>query len=134
MWTLWPELSICIPCSTVYFLSFYPPSRSSVITLSNCTNSPCSVYTPLSPCHHSYISCQVELASFSTSCCSPAKNKTPLCRAATRLHSGPPQGLNFTFWQTKFSLTREPSCLIVAMLQKQNKKSYAKTENKKHIF
>lgn len=56
-----------------------------------------SVYTPLSPCHHSYMSCQVELASFSPSCCSTAKNKAPLCRAAKRLQSAPLQGLKLHF-------------------------------------
>lgn len=59
------------------FTPFLPQQCSPYRTV---PTSPYSVYTPLSPCHHSYISCQVELASFSPSCCSTAKNKAPLCR------------------------------------------------------
>lgn len=86
-------------CSTVYFLSlfnsYFMPQQCS--TYQTVPTSTCSVYTPLSRCHHSYISCQVELASFSPSCCSTAKNKAPFCEAAMRLQSGPPQGLKLHF-------------------------------------
>lgn len=77
---------------------FLPPLLSQrCSTYQTVPTSPCSVYTPLSRCHHSYISCQVELASFSSSCCSAAKNKAPFRGAAMRLQSGPPQGLKLHF-------------------------------------
>ena len=72
-----------------------PPQQCS--TYQTVATSSCSLYTPLSRCHHSYISCQVELASFSPSCCSTAKNKAPFCGAAMRLQSGPPRGLKLHF-------------------------------------
>lgn len=64
---------------TVHPLSVPLPSRRcSAYQKLHQPSSPRSLYTPLSPCHHSYISCQVELASFSPSCCSTSKNKAPL--------------------------------------------------------
>lgn len=86
--------------STVFslFTSFFNPSLPQQCSPYELVpTSPCSVYTPLSRCHHSYISCQVELASFSPSCCSTSKNKAPFCWAAMRLQSGPPQGLKLHF-------------------------------------
>lgn len=63
-----------------FFLLFIPsfPQQGSAWAHQIAPTSQCSVYTPLNWYHHSYISCQVELASFSTSCCSAAKNKALL--------------------------------------------------------
>lgn len=99
--TSWPEFCALGSLSLLHCLFFslfnshFMPQQCS--TYQTVPTSTCSVYTPLSRCHHSYISCQVELASFSPSCCSTAKNKAPFCEAAMRLQSGPPQGLKLHF-------------------------------------
>lgn len=101
LFDLSPELGGLCHSSTVGFppfTSLFAPSLpQQCSTHQSVPTSPCSVYTPLSRCHHSYISCQVELASFSSSCCSPAKNKAPFCGGAMRLQDGPPQGLKLHF-------------------------------------
>lgn len=101
--TFWPESYAVKPLSELHclfslFTSLLTPSLpQQCSTYQTVPTSPCSVYTPLSRCHHSYISCQVELASFSPSCCWTAKNKAPFCGAATRLQSGPLRGLKLHF-------------------------------------
>lgn len=94
---------------TSLFTSSFPQQCSNYQTV---PTSPCSVYTPLSRCHHSYISCQVELASFSPSCCSTAKNKAPFCGAAMRLQSGPPQGLKLHFLTNRLHFQESEADLV----------------------
>lgn len=99
----WPVSYAVGPLSLLYCLFSHFISHFTPLLPHQCSSyqtvptSPCSVYTPLSRCHHTYISCQVELASFSPSCCSAAKNKAPFCGAAMRLQSGPPRGLKLHF-------------------------------------
>ncbi len=117
--TVWPESYTVTPLSLLHclfslstslFTPFLPQQRS---TYQTAPTSPCSVYTPLSRCHHSYISCQVELASFSPSCCSTAKNKAPFCGAAMRLQSGPPQGLKLHFLTNRLHCQESGANLVV---------------------
>ncbi len=98
---------------TSLFTLFLPQQCSSYQTV---PTSPCSVYTLLSQCHHSYVSCQVELASFSPSCCSSAKNKAPFFGAAVRLQSAPLRGLKLHFLTNRHYFQEPEANLAVWLL------------------
>lgn len=116
--TFWPvsnavgPLSLLLCLFSLFTSLFNPSFPQQCSTYQTVPTSQCSVYTRLSRCHHSYISCQVELASFSPSCCSTAKNKAPFWGAATRLQSGPPRGLKLHFLTNRLHFQESEANLV----------------------